>query len=78
MEKRYRVTWEMLTPYSGDKWHLTKNEGDESVLDQYRQLKEWSETSEEPIRNVQLFELTVEARPINPFPAVPAGRDRFA
>lgn len=49
--------WRTLTDQQWDAlpWHPVVNEtDDDSCLDQYRQLKEWAETHEQPIRNVKL------------------------
>jgi hypothetical protein len=60
MEKWYRVTWRMDSALTGT-WIDAAVVGGEEVLDQYRQLKGWSETGEEPVKDVKLFELTVQA-----------------
>jgi len=65
-ERRLRVTFEYQKPPEwGEGWNKTSNEGGEEVADQYRQLKEWERTGEEPIRNVVLEELSVTAQVVS-------------
>ena len=67
-EERYRVVWEMITPFTNE-WRESSNEGNEqSALDQYRQLQEWARTGEEPVRNVHLYKLTITGAEIWPPP----------
>jgi hypothetical protein len=60
MERRLRVTFEYVSPFTGA-WVRTSREGgdDDGIIDQYNQLREWERTGEEPIRNVRLEELSV-------------------
>ena len=65
--ERYKVTFEHVGIYSqtwvpAEKEHISRRQ----AVDQFRQLKEWEASGEEPIRNVHLFHATVEWREIEP------------
>lgn len=62
---RYRLEWETDAGYG---WHPTVREsGDRAeIVDQFRVLRRWAETGDEPVRNVRLSRAETVWTPCDP------------
>jgi len=54
---KYRLCFEVVTPYSNGKFCKTSTDTVDP-WQQYRQLKAWEKSGEQPIRGVHLYEIT--------------------